>query len=255
MRMHPTVDEDAVGTVVSLDRHRRERERRGDAVPAGDRPRRPGRALAPVPDAAVGVPEGAPTGPPPTVLCDRAAPGTYHAAERADRMLPGARWRPVHGDLLLPPRHRGGPRRERARLEARAAALRLPLVWPEHPVRARGALRVAALADERGRGAAFVQAAARLAWAGGYDLEDPEVLVEAAGAAGLGAAEALAAAADGGRDAPMVDEAGRLRVLGVCELPAVRVGERIVAGEGRLAEAALLARRSTAAARPLPRAT
>jgi 2-hydroxychromene-2-carboxylate isomerase len=122
-------------------------------------------------------------------------------------------------------------------------------------VRARAALRVAALADERGRGAAFVQAAARLAWAGGYDLEDPEALVEAAGAAGLAADEALAAAADRSRDAPMIDEAGRLRVLGVCDLPAVRVGQRIVAGEERLAEAALLARRSAAAARRLPRAT
>ncbi len=237
-----------MGEVVSLDRHRRERALRrargADRSPARPRPPAP----EPAPEATVPAPR-------PVVLFDLASPATYLAAERADRLLPGARWRPVHGDLLLPPRRPLGSLRERANVEARAARLRLPLVWPDHPVRARLALRVAALADDRGRGAAFVQAAARLAWCGGYDLEDPEVLAEAAGAAGLAVEDALAAARDGARDGAMVDEAGRLRVLGVTELPVVRVGERLVAGEERLAVAAALARRDGALARAVPRAT
>ncbi len=164
---------DEGGELISLERHRRERAL-GRAA-RSPRPR-PAPAAAPAPVAPA---------PRPVVLFDLASPATYLAAERADRLLPGARWRPVHGDLLLPPRRPLGSLRERAHVEARAARLRLPLVWPDHPVRARLALRVAALADDRGRGAAFVQAAARLAWCGGYDLEDPEVLAEAAGAAGL----------------------------------------------------------------------
>ncbi len=241
--------DEPLGVVVSLERHRRERAlgRARAGAPRPGRPRTP--APAPVDDLA------APPPPRPTVLFDLASPATYLAAERADRLLPTARWLPVHGDLLLPPRRGLSPARERARVEARAAALRLPLVWPDRPVRAGLALRVAALADERGRGPAFVQAAARLAWCGGYDLEDLEVLAEAAEAAGLSAGEAVAAAHDASRDAAMVDEAGRLRVLGVSELPVVRLGERLVAGEERLAEAAAVARRAAAVARPLPRAT
>jgi 2-hydroxychromene-2-carboxylate isomerase len=251
--MDASSNEEPVGEVISLDLHRRERTRaRAEGGPARPRraPQGPSADRSPAP--VTRTPE------PPlraTVLFDLASPATYLAAERADRLLPGARWRPVHGDLLLPPRRGRRPARERAHLEARAAALRLPLVWPDRPVQARLALRVAALADERGRGPAFVQAAARLAWCGGYDLEDLEVLAEAAEAAGLSAGEAVAAAHDASRDAAMVDEAGRLRVLGISELPVVRLGERLVAGEERLAEAAAVARRAAAVARPLPRAT
>ncbi len=249
--MDAPAHEDLGGVVVSLDRHRRERALgRPRTRPAQPAPRPPTSAPA-----AFSLRPSAPPPARPVVLFDLASPATYLAVERAERLLPAARWRPVHGDLLLPPRRPLSPARERARVEARAAALRLPLVWPDRPVRAARALRVAALADERGRGAAFGQAAARLAWCGGSDLEDPEVREEAGGAAGLTADETLAAAHDGSRDAAMVDEAGRLRVLGVCVLPVVRLGDRLVAGEERLPEAAALVRRDAAAARAFPRAT
>jgi 2-hydroxychromene-2-carboxylate isomerase len=225
-----------MGIVISLEDRRRARARASAAAPAA------------------AAPAAAAPSPAPTVLFDLASPGTYLAAERAERLLPGARWRPVHGDLLLPG-PRTSPGRERAQVEARAAVLRLPLVWPERPPVARLALRVADLADERGRGAAFVLAACRLAWCGGFDLEDREVLAEAAAAAGLPPEEALVAADEPARDAAMIDEAGRLRVMGVSELPVVRVAGRLVVGEARLAEAAALARQPARAAPQLPRAT
>ena len=48
----------------------------------------------------------------------------------------------------------------------------------------RQAMRVAALAAEQDRAAPFVLAAGRLAFCGGYDLDDPETIAEAAAAAG-----------------------------------------------------------------------
>ncbi len=61
-----------------------------------------------------------------------------------------------------------------------------PLIWPEPfadgGVRAR---RAASFACELGAGAAFALAAGRLAYCGGFDLDDPETLAEAAAAAGL----------------------------------------------------------------------
>ena len=46
-------------------------------------------------------------------------------------------------------------------------------------------MRAAHYASEQGRGAAFVLAAGRLAFCGGFDLDDPELLAEAAAAAGI----------------------------------------------------------------------
>ena len=65
-------------------------------------------------------------------------------------------------------------------------------------------MRVASLAAaEGGHAAPFVLAASRLAFCGGFDLDDPEVLAEAAAAAGLGLPEVLAAAGDRSRDGEM----------------------------------------------------
>ena len=81
----------------------------------------------------------------------------------------------------------------------------MPLVWPDaYPAGARVAMRVASLAAaEGGHAAPFVLAASRLAFCGGFDLDDPEVLAEAAAAAGLGLPEVLAAAGDRSRDGEM----------------------------------------------------
>jgi len=124
----------------------------------------------------------------------------------------------------------------------RADELRLPLVWPEGwPTSGQGAMRVAAMAAERGLAPPFVLAAGRLAFCGGYDLDDPEVIAEAAAAAGLALDDAFAAAGQMRRDGGMERDAMRLLRRGADELPAAVVGRHLFAGEGRLAEAAAAA--------------
>ncbi|HEY3190725.1 MAG TPA: hypothetical protein VGJ70_24755 [Solirubrobacteraceae bacterium] len=168
---------------------------------------------------------------------DLADPGTYLAAERVDRLFDGIAWLPASLSAL-----RAGSRSavvlgdEAA--AARASALRMPLVWPErHPAPRLAAMRAAAYAAEHGRGAAFVLAASRLAFCGGFDLDDPEVLAEAAAAAGVGLHECLQAAGDVARDADMEAEALRLATAGADRLPVVRVGRLLFAGEQQVSAA------------------
>ncbi len=156
-------------------------------------------------------------------LFDLADPFTYLVAERVELAFATATWTPVTG-------LRAADASVAARAEARARAMRLPLVWPERwPAAVPSAMRVALHAGATGRGGAFVLAASRLAFAGGYDLEDPEVLAEAAAAAGLSPELALAAAG-----APELDPGRTARAE---HLPAVRLGGALYAGEACLARA------------------
>jgi 2-hydroxychromene-2-carboxylate isomerase len=139
--------------------------------------------------------------------------------------------------------------RVRAVAEARAAELRLPLEWPDNfPSEVPAAMRVATFASEQGRGAAFVLAACRLAFCGGFDLDDPEILAEAAAAAGLGLDDCLVAARDLRRDGAVEAAARRLLAAGADRLPALRVGRALYWGEDRVREAALSARIGAGAA-------
>jgi 2-hydroxychromene-2-carboxylate isomerase len=171
-----------------------------------------------------------------TLFFDLASPYTYLAAERAERLFAGLKWQPAFTGML-----HGSELGEHARAAAaaRAALLGLPLAWPDvHPLRACGAMRVASLAAERGCAAAFVLAASRLAFCGGFDIDDPEILAEAAAAAGIGLPETLAAAGDARRDGP-IEEYGRgLLAVGATRLPALRIGRLLFCGEDRLLEAA-----------------
>jgi 2-hydroxychromene-2-carboxylate isomerase len=138
--------------------------------------------------------------------------------------------------------------RLRAAAEERAALLRLPLSWPERfPADVPAAMRVAAFAAQAGRGAAFVLAAARLAFCGGFDLEDPEILAEAAAAANIVLDDCLASARDTGRDGAIESAGRRLLAAGADRLPALRVGRALYWGEDRLSDAALAARLVAAA--------
>lgn len=199
-----------MGNVISLDEHRR--ARRSGVV------------------ASRGVPPRA------TLFFDLGSPYTYLAAERADRLFAQLEWLPASADALHAPELTEAGMRSVAE---RALLLGLPFVWPEQPPSSvHGAMRVASLAAERGRGAAFVLAASRLAFCGGFDIDDPEILAEAAAAAGIGLRQALAAAGDVARDGP-IEEAGRLLLAaGASRLPALRVGRMLFCGEDRLLEAA-----------------
>lgn len=171
-----------------------------------------------------------------TLFFDLGSPYTYLAAERADRLFARLQWLPASSDALQAPALTEAQMRavcERARL------LGLPLVWPEEPQHAvPGAMRVASLAAELGCGAEFVLAASRLSFCGGFDIEDPEILAEAAAAAGIGLREALAAAGDTRRDGQIEDAARLLLAVGASRLPALRVGRMLFCGEDRLLEAA-----------------
>jgi 2-hydroxychromene-2-carboxylate isomerase len=163
----------------------------------------------------------------PSFFFDVACPLSYLTAERVERTLGETHWIAVDETSL-----RGERDRDRAELdalreqaEARARALRLPLVWPDRfPAPSPCALRAAAYACELGAGPRFVLAASRLAFCGGFDLEDPEVLTEAAAAAGVPLDGCLAAAGDARRDEALTATARGLRSRGIGELPAIRIG-------------------------------
>jgi 2-hydroxychromene-2-carboxylate isomerase len=187
----------------------------------------------------------------PAFFFDLSCPFSYLAAERVERVLGDVEWIPTASTLLDGQEWAQSPsvRREAERL---AASLRLPLVWPDgFPASAGTALRAASYAAEVGAGARFVLAASRLAFCGGFDVSDPEILAEAAAAAGIPLDEALAAAGDPSRDGMLHATARGLLARGVRHLPAIRLGRRWFSGERAVGEAAALQRARAAADRPL----
>jgi 2-hydroxychromene-2-carboxylate isomerase len=183
---------------------------------------------------------------------DLSCPFTYLVAERVERAFDDVTWTPACaaalGRVSLATDAASAASVRRA-AEHRAAALRMPLVWPERfPSEVSAATRVAALAADAGRGAAFVLAATRLAFCGGFDLDDPEILAEAAAAAGVVLDDCLEAARDAGRDGE-IERAGRMLLsAGAVSLPALRVGRALYWGERQVGDALVAARVARAAA-------
>jgi 2-hydroxychromene-2-carboxylate isomerase len=171
-----------------------------------------------------------------TFFFDLACPYTYLAAERLDRRFGGARWRPASGQRLA-----GGPfagcspeatPRAIADVEQRARELHMPLVWPERfPAAVPFAMRAASYAAACGRGPEFAIAVGRLAFCGGFDVEDPHILGEAAAAAGLDVEETLDAAEDERRDRELEAAARALWANGGRMLPAVAHRGGLFSGE------------------------
>jgi 2-hydroxychromene-2-carboxylate isomerase len=183
---------------------------------------------------------------------DLSCPFTYLAVERVERAFDEVVWTPASASALRRSCLDSDPAvtdAVRRAAEQRATALRMPLVWPERfPAEVPSAMRVAALAAEAGRGAAFVLAATRLAFCGGFDLDDPEILAEAAAAAGVVLDDCLRAARDEGRDGA-IEAAGRsLLAAGADRLPALRVGRALYWGERRVGDALYAARVARVAA-------
>ncbi len=172
---------------------------------------------------------------------DLACPFSYLVAERVERVLGEVEWIPAPAVGLD-----GGASwmrfdSLRALAEREAHAVRLPLVWPDgFPANTRHALRAAAWAAENGAGATFALAAMRLAFCGGFDLEDPEIIAVAATAAGLSLDGCLAAARESSRDVRLWATARGLHARGVRRLPAIRLGRRWLEGERVLDSVALL---------------
>jgi 2-hydroxychromene-2-carboxylate isomerase len=185
---------------------------------------------------------------------DVSDPLSYLAAEGVERTLGAAEWIAVDGAEL---RQRPVEVPQlRAHAEARARALRLPLVWPEtFPASTPCALRAAAYACELGAGAQFALAASRLAFCGGFDLEDPEALTEAAAAAGVPLDGCLEAAGERWRDDELAEMAHVLRAHEIFELPAIAVRGRWFAGDTALVRASAVQGepRQASDVRPAPR--
>jgi 2-hydroxychromene-2-carboxylate isomerase len=184
---------------------------------------------------------------------DLACPFSYLAAERVEHGFERVTWRPASAAALQRVTFGDDPVHTemiRAAAERRARALRVPLVWPERfGSQMPAAMRAASYAADHGRGAAFVLAAGRLAYCGGFDLEDPEALAEAAAAAGVPLEGCLEAAGDAARDGRIEAAGRRLLAVGADRLPALRVGRTLVWGERKVADAAAAARMA-ATARP-----
>jgi 2-hydroxychromene-2-carboxylate isomerase len=172
---------------------------------------------------------------------DVACPFSYLVAERVERTLGEVEWVPAPAVGLD-----GGARwarfeATRELAERHALAARLPLVWPDwFPANSRHALRAASYAAENGAGAGFALAAARLAFCGGFDLEEPEMICIAAGVAGLPIDDCLLAAREPARDHGLWATARGLHARGVNALPALRLGHRFIEGERILTEGAAL---------------
>jgi 2-hydroxychromene-2-carboxylate isomerase len=182
---------------------------------------------------------------------DLACPFTYLAIERVVRAFSQITWTATSAETLQRRSLSADPEavdRARAAAERRAAEVRLPLVWPEHfPREVPAAMRAAAYAAEQGRGGEFVLAAGRLAFAGGFDLDDPEILAEAAAAAGISLHHCLHAAGDFGRDGVAEQVGRRLLAAGADRLPVLRVGRSLFWGEQRVGAAAASVRQATPA--------
>jgi 2-hydroxychromene-2-carboxylate isomerase len=184
---------------------------------------------------------------------DVTCPLSYLAAERVERRLPGAEWVPVDASsLAAAPEDADDLARMRDRAEQRAHALRLPLVWPERfPLRAPCAQRAAAFACELGAGPAFALAAGRLAFCGGFELEDPETIAEAAAAAALPLGACLEAAGERWRDDEIGEVSATLRRAGIEQAPAFQVGFHWLQGEDALGVASAMMDRGRLAQGPL----
>jgi 2-hydroxychromene-2-carboxylate isomerase len=187
---------------------------------------------------------------PATFYFDLAAPGSYLVAERVERCFDDVHWQaaapwrpaPLLGEALV---------HAIAAAERQAVELRMPLVWPERfPAPVPAAMRVATFATVEGRGGAFAIAAGRLAFCGGFDVEDPDIIAEAAAAAGLEIDAAIAASRETRRDNLVVAAGRALWAEGCRALPALRTERHLYGGEQRIV-AALIGGPRTAASRPL----
>jgi len=183
----------------------------------------------------------------PVLYFDLASPEAYIAAERAAEVLGVVpEWQPIHlaalpgaGELDA---FRCAEERDifRAELERRAAAHGLqPLRWPPGwPGDTALAMRVATYSKSIGRVVAFSLAAFRQAFAAGRDLSDADSVVIAAAACEMHPAAVLSAARQQSVRRDLAQATARAASLGVRDVPAVTVAERVFHGEHALEEAA-----------------
>jgi len=158
-------------------------------------------------------------------------PFSYLAAERVERALGEIEWVPVLGPLSdrdgsIADAERARGAAERMRLaEREALSLHLPLVEPHSfPPNSRTAARAAAYAADEGVCQSFALAVARLAFCGGFDIADDDVVEQAAAVAGLDAEATIAASHDQRYDLRLDATSRGLGIRGIEGAPAISIG-------------------------------
>lgn len=178
---------------------------------------------------------------------DLASPIAYLAAERVLQVLAiRAEWQPVLARELagLEPIevHRGSAEEEIFRAEIEHAAREQglqPLKWPSpFPFDSSLAMRVATYAKSIGRTVPFVQAAFRQAFAGAHSLEDPDYVLIAAAACEMHPAAVLKGAELRSVRDQLSSATALAARVGVTDVPAMRIGERVFVGGHAVEDAA-----------------
>jgi 2-hydroxychromene-2-carboxylate isomerase len=179
---------------------------------------------------------------------DLSSPTAYLAAERVLHVLPGAaEWQPVLArDLPAPESFDAFRCHEeeeifRVEIARRAEGLGLqPLRWPHpFPFDSALAMRVATYAKSIGRVVPFAQAAFRQAFAGGRDLQQADNVLIAAAACEMHPTAVLAGAKLRSVGRELAARTARAAEVGVFNVPAVVVGERVFLGERAIEDASL----------------
>ncbi|HUB76230.1 MAG TPA: DsbA family protein [Solirubrobacteraceae bacterium] len=177
---------------------------------------------------------------------DLASPTSYLAAERALAVLPGpCPWQPILASRLPAAERYDAYRCEtdelaaRDAIERRARALGLqPLRWPARfPFDSEPAMLAATYARRIGKCVPFALAAFRQAFAGGNPLEAEDTIAIAGAACEIHPRALLAALAQRGVRAELERATAQALARGVGDVPAVRIGELVLAGEQQLEQA------------------
>lgn len=146
-------------------------------------------------------------------------PLSYLVAEQVERDLGEIAWVPIHA-----PRDTRWARERLHQAAALATTKRLPLIEPENfdadPL---ATTRAGLYASQQQLGRPFALACMRLAFAGGYDVTEADLIAEAAAHAGLDVDAALAASADPELDTALTSTAAALRRRGIIEAPVIRI--------------------------------
>ena len=180
---------------------------------------------------------------------DLRSPEAYLAAERALAVLPApCEWQPILTSTLPGAEtfdvHRCAREEEimRENFERRARELELlPLRWPDpFPFDSGFAMLAATYAKALGKTVAFALAAFRQAYAGGKALSEHDNVLIAAAACEIHPRALLAATQRGGVADELARASAEALALGVSDVPAVRVGDRVLVGESTLEQAGAL---------------
>jgi 2-hydroxychromene-2-carboxylate isomerase len=183
----------------------------------------------------------------PTFYFSAMSPYSWLAAERIDRILPQAAWRPVAAAVIFETNGRTswGLTADRDRgmrdCEARAARRGLGRIrWPESwPTNGLPVAIAMAFAQKRGMLRGFALSAMRLGFLEGRDLADTAVILEAGERAGLMSSELEIAIQSDEIDRALHDVTAEAIARGVFGVPTVVVGGEVFWGDDHLEDAAV----------------